>query len=120
MFRGLVRPGQGFKTFTVLRRKSGKTESGRPYTNKLVPTGTTITGIFSQTDPTEKDQHKQDGHPVNYTIVQHGSKDQAKATDVLELVEGDVTRRFLVKNKPRDPAGLGHFTIYHVEERADL
>lgn len=120
MFRGLLRPGEGFKTFKVYRKQDGKTPKGRPCSGKLEPTGTSIKGIFSKTDPTEKDEHKQESHPINYTIVQHGAKDRAQEGDVLELVEGDTTRRFEVKKKPRDPAGLGHFTIYHVEEREDL
>lgn len=119
MFRSLLRPGQGFKTFTVLRSESEKTPKGRIITGDRIPVGS-ITGIITKTDPEDKDQHKQEGHPIRYTIVQQGAKDQAKANDVLELVEDDITRHFLVKKKPRDPAGLGHFTIYHVEERDDL
>ena len=119
-FRAMHRPGEGFKSFTVLRKKGAKTEKGRPSCSELKPVGITVVGIISRTAPDEKDQHKQAGHPVSYTIVQHGAKNQAKAKDVLELVEGETTRRFLVKKKPRDPGGLGHFTIYDVEEREDL
>lgn len=119
MFRNFLRPGQGFKTFTVLRQKGGKTAKGRPCSDGELAQVGTITGIFSKTDPAEKGEHKQDSHPITYTIVQHGAAFKAQAHDVLELVEGDTTRRFDVKKKPRDPAGLGHFTIYHVEERED-
>lgn len=119
MFRSLLRPGQGFKTFTVIRSESGKDKNGRIITKDPAPVGS-ITGIITKTDPEDKDQHKQESHPIRYTIVQQGATSPAKANDVLELVEGDITRRFLVLKKPRDPAGLGHFTIYHVEERDDL
>ena len=34
-FNGLLRPGQGFKPFTVLRRVGATTATGRPYTGSL-------------------------------------------------------------------------------------
>ena len=125
MFRGLLRPGQGFQQFTVLRGKGGKTAKGRPYTGELVVQGEFL-GIISQADPDVKEQWKQEGHPITHTIVQRGTKDRANATDVLELKppEGcpapEKPRRFLVQGKPKDPGELGHFLIYHVEEREDL
>lgn len=116
-FRGLLRPGQGFKPFRVLRRESGVTPKGRPYTDKLVAKGE-FYGIISQASPTEKEQFKQLGTPITHTIVQRGTKDHAKATDVLELeAEG---RRFFVQGQPHNPGELNHFLVYHVEERADL
>lgn len=115
-FRGMLRPGQGFKSFTVLRRAVGVTPKGRPKTKELEPQGEFF-GIISQASPTEKEQWKQNGHPITHTIVQRGTQDQAKATDILELP--GTGRRFLVQSV-QDPAELGHFTIYKVEEREDL
>ena len=116
MFRGLLRPGQGFKEFNILLRKPGVTQTGRPTTKGLEPAGR-IDGIISQANQQEREQWKQSGHPITHTIVQRGVKDRAKATDVLEL-PGE-SRRFLVQGVG-DPGELGHFTIYHVEEREDL
>lgn len=125
-FRGHLRPGQGFKPFTVLRRTGTKTATGRPYTGSLEPVGTFL-GIISQASPTEKEQWKQLGTPITHTIVQRGTKNCAKADDVLELTppapcggEAPKTRRFLVKGQPHDPGELGHFLVYRVEEREDL
>lgn len=116
-FRGLLRPGQGFKPFTVLKRVCGQTKTGRPVTGHLEEQGEFF-GIISQASPTEKEQWKQNGNPITHTIVQRGTMHSAEATDVLELkAEG---RRFLVKGQPHDPGELGHFLVYHVEERADL
>lgn len=115
-FRGLLRPGQGFKPFRVLRRKSETTASGRPHTGKLCPVGGFL-GIISQASPKEIEQWKQLGTPISHTIVQRGTKDRARATDVLELKDG---RRFLVQGDPQDPGELGHFLVYRVEERKDL
>lgn len=116
MFRGLLRPGQGFKPFCVLSRCGGVSESGTPFTGKLAHVGK-IVGIISQASQKEQEQWKQSGHPITHTIVQKGAKGRAKPTDVLELP--DSKRRFLVQGV-QDPGELGHFTIYHVEERADL
>lgn len=116
MFRSLLRPGQGFRRFEVKRRTGGLTEGGRPYTGSLQPAGEII-GIISQASQKEIEQWKQSGHPITHTIVQHGAKDQAKATDVLHLPGTE--RKFLVQGV-QDPGELGHFTIYHVEEREDL
>lgn len=122
-FRGMLRPGQGFRPFTVLRRTGGVTETGRPRTAKLEPAGD-FCAIISQATPREKEQWKQDGHPITHTVLQRGTKDRARSTDVLELRtirDGEeIIRRFLVQGEPQDPGELGHFLVYHVEERQDL
>lgn len=120
-FRPMLRPGQGFKEFHVLRRVSGTTDTGRPHTNSKEPQGS-FYGMITKADPKEIERHKQLGTPITHTIVQHGSTpNRAKATDILELREnGGETREFLVQGEPKDPGELGHFLIYTVEERADL
>lgn len=122
-FRPMLRPGQGFKPYTVLRRKGGKTASGRPKTAGLESIGT-IYGIISQASQTEQEQWKQKGHPITHTVIQRGTKNAGKADDVLELREtGDdgveTVRHFLIQGT-RDPGEIGHFTVYKVEEREDL
>ena len=120
-FRTMLRPGQGFKLFHVLRRVGITTNTGRPTTSSLKSQGE-FYGIISQASPKEIEQHKQLGSPITHTIVQRGTAVRAKATDVLELVDGcgDKKRRFLVQGEPKDPGELGHFLVYTVEERADL
>lgn len=116
-FRPMLRPGQGFKPFRVHRRDGGTNASGRPYTAGLTPAGE-FYGIISQASPREVEQYKQLGTPITHTIVQRGTKNRAKASDVLELVAED--RTFLVKGEPQNPGELGHFLVYRVEERVDL
>lgn len=116
-FRGMLRPGQGFKYFTAFKRVGKTTNTGRPATGSLEEKGGFF-GIISQASPREMEQHKQLGSPITHTIVQRGTNGRANATDVLELKEEG--RRFLVQGKPQDPGELGHFLIYKVEERDDL
>lgn len=126
-FNGFLRPGQGFKPFTVLRRVGATTVTGRPYTGSLETMGTFL-GIISQASPTEKEQWKQLGTPITHTIVQRGTQNRAMATDVLQLEEPlpcgcagpPKIRRFLVQEEPQNPGELGHFLVYRVEERKDL
>ena len=125
-FRGHLRPGQGFKPFIVLRRTGAKTVTGRPYTGSFTQIGTFL-GIISQASPREVEQWKQLGTPITHTIVQRGTKNRAKANDVLELLTPPQcgygppsSRRFLVQGDPQDPGELGHFLVYRVEERKDL
>ena len=115
-FRGLLRPGQGFKTFSILRKKGGLTATGRPKATSLSPDGK-FYGIISQASQNEIEQWKQSGHPITHTIIQRGAENCAKPEEVLELKE--TGRRFKVKGV-NDPGELGHFTVYKVEERLDL
>lgn len=124
-FRPILRPGQGFKPFTILKRRGALTNTGRPTTGKPEPSGE-LFGIISQATPKEIEQWKQRGTPITHTIVQRGTKDRANANDVLELTytldgsDEQKSRRFLVQGDPQDPGELGHFLIYKVEERDDL
>lgn len=120
-FRPMLRPGQGFKRFRVLRRVGGTTNTGRPHTSSLQSQGE-FHGMMTEASPEDIERYKKRDTPITHTIVQRGTAHRAKATDVLELVDGcgDKPRRFLVQKDPKDPGDLGHFLIYRVEERDDL
>ena len=119
-FRPMLRPGQGFKLFRILRRVGATTSAGRPHTNSKAPQGE-FYGMITQASPKEIEQHKQLGSPITHTIVQRGTDKRAGANDILELVDGGPKpRKFMVRGEPQDPGELGHFLVYKVEERADL
>ena len=118
-FRPMLRPGQGFQPFKVFRKEGGLATSGRPTASGRKPVGE-FYGMISQASPKEIEQHKQLGTPITHTIVQRGTKNRAKATDILMLGEGETARRFKVQGEPKNPGELGHFLVYTVEERADL
>ena len=122
-FRGLLRHGQGFQKFAILRRDGAVSSAGRAYTGALSRCGE-FYGIISRSSPSEVERFKQQGTTVTDTIVQRGTTVRAQNTDVLELIQpkpvGKAPRRFLVHGDPRNPGELGHFLVYNVEERTDL
>ncbi len=118
-FRALLRPGQGFQLFHILRSEGETSKGGRPYTSKN-KAGGQLYGILTEADPKEIEHFKQKGTPITHTILQRGTKDRAKASDILELPAVDADskpRRFRVVGEPKNPGDLGHFLIYRVEER---
>ena len=120
-FRPMLRPGQGFKKFRVLRRVGATTNTGRPHTNSKAPQGEFL-GMLTEASPEDIERYKKLDTPITHTIVQRGTANRAKATDIIELVDGcgDKPRRFLVQKEPKNPGELDHFLIYRVQERADL
>ncbi len=119
MFRGRLRPGQGFQRFERLECKSGVSDRGRPQ-DGLTPAGE-IVGMLTVASVGEMQQwrgqelNKQEVHPILYKIIQQGAENRAKHGDVLALG----SRRFTIKGI-HNPAGLNHFTVYFAEEREDL
>ena len=121
-FRPMLRPGQGFKLFRVLRRVGITTNTGRATTSSLASQGEFF-GMLTEASPEDIERYKKLDTPITHTIVQRGTAQRAKARDILELVYpngGDKVRRFMVTKDPKDPGDMGHFLIYKVEERDDL
>lgn len=116
MFHHMLRPGQGFQKFRVLRKEGGLTAKGRPTTSSLKPQGEII-AIISQDSPSESDDNKQRKTPITHTLVQQGTQNRAKPNDILERVSDG--KRYTVTKDPQNPGDLGHFLIYTVEERED-
>jgi SPP1 family predicted phage head-tail adaptor len=105
-------PGMLFKTFDWQRRTTAQDSRGRP-----VPTWSSmgqIRGIISDSSPEEKLRYQQMQHPITHEIAAKGSP-QAAPGDRLVL-DG---RHFYVQ-EVQNPAGLGLWTIYMVEERKDV
>lgn len=115
-FRPMLRPGQGFQPFRVLRKEVGLTAKSRPTTSSIKPQGE-ILAIITQDSPSETDDNKQQKTPVIHKLVQRGTQNQAKPNDILERVSDG--KRYRVTKDPENPGGLGHFLIYTVEERED-
>ena len=115
MIRSSLRPGQGFQNFKRLKHKSKKSETGRAGLSTLTESGY-ILGILAQATPEEKEQWGTTENPITHKIVQYGGKTKAADKDVLSLG----SRYFYIQRVPRDPGGLGQFTVYYCEERKGL
>lgn len=113
-----LRPGQGYKTFSVKKRANTLSASGKAQKGSYTDVGNVI-GCFASITEKEIEQWKQKGHPVSHKIVQRGIVNVAKATNYLVLTENGTSRYFYVQGTA-DPGELHHMIRYFVEERKDL
>ena len=116
MFSANIVPGQGFQKITVYIKKGGKSATGRALTEQYVKEDKSFFGILAEASQREKEEWRQNKHPITHTIVQYGAMEKAKATDLLVLPDN---RKFYVQGA--DNAGsLNVSMIYYVEERFDI
>lgn len=104
-FRGLLRPGQGFRPFIVFSRDNTLTETGRPQVGRLVEQGTFI-GIIS-CQPERAGAVEAARLPDHAHHRAERDPGQSKATDVLMLKPPNPhmgrPRFFLVQESRRTP-----------------
>lgn len=114
-----LRPGEGFKKFTVKKKGKTLTESGKPVAGGYVTVGP-IMAILATATQKEKEEWKQKGHPISHKIVQRGINNAAVATNYIVLSEKGKKDRYFYVQGATDPAELHHIMRYFVEERKDL
>lgn len=114
-----LRPGQGFKKFTVKKRKKTLTDRGKPVYAGYEDAGQ-IMGIIASASEKEIERWKQEGHPVTHKIVQYGVLNAATATNYLVLSEFGRKDRYFYVQGTGNPGELDHMMRYFVEERNDL
>ena len=111
-----LRPGQGFKDFIVLKRKTKVSGSGSVGRGSEFFENGKLRGMLATTSPKERETWKQNGYEVSNNVVSTGPP-KANQNDYLYMKDsGRIFRISAVKN----PGGLDHFTIYYVDERKDL
>lgn len=115
MIRSSLRPGQGFKKFTRMKHKTGKSKTGRAGSSTFTESGY-LFGILTDATPEEIERWGTTEKPITHKIVQYGGNNIAVAMDAL-VFNG---RYFYIQRSPRNPGGLGHFTVYYCEERRGL
>ena len=128
-----LRPGQGFKKFQVLKKTGTVSAAGSIGKSSSFAIGEVI-GLLVGASQKEKEQWKQDGHPISHKIIQRGVFPRGKATQYMKLTEDvmvppdnfgeppkkeEVTRYFYIQGT-KNPAEWNHEIIYYVEERKDL
>ena len=64
----------------------------------------------------EKEEWKQNKHPITHKIIEYSAMAKAKATDYLVMDDG---RQFYVQGT-KNPANLNVTITYYVEERLDV
>lgn len=114
MFTANILPGQGFLQFTVYKDKKVN-NSGKVQSLGLEKTDTSFLGMLVNANQTEKEEWKQNGHPISHKIIEYSAMKKAKATDFLVMDD----REFYVQGV-KNPANLNVTMIYYVEERFDL
>lgn len=116
MFTANILPGQGFQEVEIYIKKCKKTSSGMIVSEGYEPAEQAFLGIAAEASQREKEEWKQNQHPITHTVVQYGAVVKAKATDYLVFPDG---RKFYVQGV--DNAGsLNVSMIYYVEERFDI
>lgn len=114
-----LRPGQGFKEFSV--KKLGKAVNSKGRVQKAgYETVGTIKGILATANEKEIEQWKQKEHPITHKIVQYGVSNAAGATNYLVLSEKGKKDRYFYVQGTGNPGELNHMMRYFVEERQDL
>ena len=114
-----LRPGEGFKKFTVKKRNKTLTDSGKPINGSYEDVGP-IVAILASATQNEKEEWKQKGHPITHKIVQRGIANAAVATNYIVLSEKGKKDRYFYVQGATNPAELNHMMRYFVEERKDL
>lgn len=116
MFTTNIVPGQGFVPFTVYKRQTRITDSGRAVTGGYKPTEIEFFGMLTSASQKEIDEWKQNGHPITHKIIQYSGVPTAEATDFLKIPNAG---QYYVQGV-KEPAGMKVTNIYYVEERQDI
>lgn len=116
MFAPNLVPGQGFQPFTIYEQGETVTATGRPVESGITATDKTIHGMLMESPAKEKEQWKQNGHPITHEIIQFSAQNKAKATNYLVAMDG---REFYIQGI-KNPGDLNVTVIYYVEERRDI
>lgn len=116
----MMRPGQGFEKFVILNKNTTRSKAGGVGKSVYSEYDGELIGICTSTSPKEREIWKQNGHEVSNKIVQYYGQ-IAKIGQVLKhenMITGEVSLYYIESIK--NPANLGHFTVYYVNKRDDL
>ena len=116
----MLRPGQEFKDFDILEKKTTKSKAGSVGRSLAFEKVGFLKGVMTATSPKETEFWKQRGHEVSNKIVQqYGQKaEKGQFLQRVNAVTGETNTYYI--EAVRNPGGLDHFTVYLVNERDDL
>lgn len=109
-----LHPRSIFEKFLIAEKITRLDEMGRSVV-EFKDTGKILFGVISTTTPYEREKFLGLKHEVSHFVVQKLGDVRAMVGDL--LIKGD--KKYLVQ-AVENPAGLGQYFVYHVNERADL
>ena len=117
MFTAHLLPGHSFQPFTVYKRGEARvTATGRPQKDRLEETDITFLGALIKASQKEKNQWKQNGHPISHKIIEFSAQVKAKPGEYLMAEDG---RQFCIQGT-KNPGDMNLTMIYYIEERLDV
>lgn len=117
MFTANLLPGHSFQPFTVYKSVGKVTPTGRPTKETAIEeTEITFHGALVGASQNEKDQWKQNGHPVTHKIIEYSAVVKVRPCSYLVTEDG---RQFYVQGA-KNPGNMNVTMIYYVEERFDI
>jgi hypothetical protein len=72
MFTANIVPGYGFQEVEIYIKRHGKTASGRVTTEGYQPAEQAFLGIVAEASQHEKEEWRQNQHPITHTIWSNG------------------------------------------------
>ena len=109
-----LRPRSIFEKLLVEEKITRLETNGRQAV-EYKSTGAEIFGVIASAEPHEREKFKSLKHEITHLVIQKLGHEKAKIGD--RLVKED--KKYLIKGVD-NPAGLGQFYVYYVEERNDL
>ena len=109
-----LRPRSLFEKLLVEEKLTRVASNGRVEI-EYKATGAEIFGVIASAEPHEIEKWKSLKHEVTHVIIQHLGHIRAQIGD--RLVKED--KKYLIKGVD-NPAGIGQFYTYFVEERNDI
>ena len=73
MFTANIVPGYGFQEVEIYIKRHGKTASGRVTEVGYQPAEQAFLGIAAEASQREKEEWRQNQHPITHTVVQYGA-----------------------------------------------
>lgn len=117
MFTAYLLPGHSFKQFTVYKHSGSISETGRASKeSEIAETDITFLAARIRASQKEKEQWKQNGHPITHKIIEYSAQVKARPRDYLVTEDG---RQFYIQGTD-NPGDMNVTMIYYVEERFDV
>lgn len=114
-----MRPGQEFKQFTILQKKTTRSAAGSIGRKTDFEVVGELCGVPASTSPKEREFYKQNNIDVSNKIIQYYGQIAKKGQYLQRTTVTEEVETYYIE-AIKNPAGLDHFTVYYVNKRDDL